>query len=71
MESVPYIIVSGLFQLIRVVLGLLVWAIIINAILSWLGGVDISPFIAILLIAYVFIRIIPRALESAVLPLLY
>ena len=104
MESVPYIIVSGLFQLIRVVLGLLVWAIIINAILSWLvafdvinlrnrfvanvahfldavtrpimrpiqriipplGGVDISPIIAILLIEYVFIRIILKAPRSAV-----
>ena len=109
MESVPYIVVAGLFQLIRVVLGLLVWAIIISAVLSWLvafnvinlrnqfvysvarvldavttpvlapfrrfipplGGVDISPIIAILLIEYVFIRIILRALESAVLPLLY
>ena len=109
MESVPYIVVAGLFQLIRVVLELLVWAIIISAILSWLvafdvinlrnrfvanvahfldavtrpvlrpiqriipplGGVDISPIIAILVIQYVFIRIILRALESAVLPLLY
>ena len=91
------------------VIGLLVLAIIISAVLSWLvafnvinlrnqfvysvarvldavttpvlapfrrfipplGGVDISPIIAILLIEYVFIRIILRALESAVLPLLY
>jgi YggT family protein len=36
-----------------------------------LGGVDISPIIAILLIEYVFIRIILRALETAILPLLY
>ena len=109
MESVPYIIVSGLFQLIRVVLGLLVWAIIINAILSWLvafdvinlrnrfvanvahfldavtrpilrpiqriipplGGVDISPIIAILVIQYVLIAIVLRSLETAILPLLY
>ena len=109
MESVPYIIVSGLFQLIRVVLGLLVWAIIISAILSWLvafdvinlrnrfvanvahfldavtrpvlrpiqriipplGGVDISPIIAILLIQYVLIAIVLRSLETAILPLLY
>ena len=109
MESVPYIVVSGLFQLIRVVLGLLVWAIIISAILSWLvafdvinlrnrfvanvahfldavtrpvlrpiqrfipplGGVDISPIIAILLIQYVLIAIVLRALETAILPLLY
>ena len=109
METVPYIVVSGLFQLIRVVLGLLVWAIIISAILSWLvafdvinlrnrfvasvarfldavtapilapiqrfmpplGGVDISPIIAILLIQYVLISIVLRAAENAVLPLLY
>ncbi|HEX6866116.1 MAG TPA: YggT family protein [Caulobacteraceae bacterium] len=109
MESVPYIVVAGLFQLIRVVLGLLVWAIIISAILSWLvafdvinlrnrfvanvahfldavtrpilrpiqriipplGGVDISPIIAILLIQYVLIAIVLRSLETAVLPLLY
>ena len=109
MESVPYIVVSGLFQLIRVVLGLLVWAIIISAILSWLvafdvinlrnrfvanvahfldavtrpvlrpiqrfipplGGVDISPIIAILLIQYVLIAIVLRSLETAILPLLY
>lgn len=109
MESVPYIVVSGLFQLIRVVLGLLVWAIIISAILSWLvafdvinlrnrfvasvahfldavtapilrpiqriipplGGVDISPIIAILVIQYVLISIVLRAAESAILPLLY
>ena len=108
MDSVPYIVVSGLFQLIRVVLGLLVWAIIINAILSWLvafdvinlrnqfvnsvarfldavtapvlrpiqrvmpslGGVDISPIIAILIIQYVLIGILLRAAESAILPLL-
>lgn len=108
MDSVPYIVVSGLFQLIRVVLGLLVWAIIINAILSWLvafdvinlrnqfvnsvarfldavtapvlrpiqrvmpslGGVDISPIIAILIIQYVLISILLRAAESAILPLL-
>lgn len=109
MESVPYIVVSGLFTLIRVVLGLLVWALIINAILSWLvafdvinlrnrfvaniahfldavtrpvlrpiqrfipplGGVDISPIIAILVIQYVLIGIVLRAIEAAVLPLLY
>ena len=109
MESVPYIVVAGLFQLIRVVLGLLVWAIIISAILSWLvafdvinlrnrfvanvahfldavtrpilrpiqriipplGGVDISPIIAILLIQYVLIAIVLRSLETAILPLLY
>jgi YggT family protein len=109
METVPYIVVSGLFQLIRVVLGLLVWAIIISAILSWLvafdvinlrnqfvagvarfldavtrpilrpiqriipplGGVDISPIIAILIIQYVLISILLRAAESAILPLLY
>ena len=109
METVPYIVVSGLFQLIRVVLGLLVWAIIISAILSWLvafdvinlrnrfvasvanfldavtapilrpiqrivpplGGVDISPIIAILLIQYVLISIVLRALENAILPMLY
>ena len=109
MESVPYIVVAGLFQLIRVVLGLLVWAIIINAILSWLvafdvinlrnrfvanvahfldavtrpilrpiqriipplGGVDISPIIAILVIQYVLIAIVLRSLETAILPLLY
>ena len=109
MESVPYIVVAGLFQLIRVVLELLVWAIIISAILSWLvafdvinlrnrfvanvahfldavtrpilrpiqriipplGGVDISPIIAILLIQYVLIAIVLRALETAILPLLY
>ena len=109
MESVPYIVVSGLFQLIRVVLGLLVWAIIISAILSWLvafdvinlrnrfvanvahfldavtrpvlrpiqriipplGGVDISPIIAILVIQYVLIAIVLRSLETAILPLLY
>ena len=41
MESVPYIVVAGLFQLIRVVLGLLVWAIIISAILSWLVAFDV------------------------------
>ena len=108
METVPYIVVSGLFQLIRVVLGLLVWAIIINAILSWLvafdvinlrnqfvagvarfldavtapvlrpiqrivpplGGVDISPIIAILVIQYVLVGIVLRAAESAILPLL-
>ena len=109
MESVPYIVVAGLFQLIRVVLGLLVWAIIISAILSWLvafdvinlrnrfvanvahfldavtrpvlrpiqriipplGGVDISPIIAILVIQYVLIAIVLRSLETAILPLLY
>jgi YggT family protein len=109
MESVAYIVVSGLFTLIRVVLGLLVWALIINAILSWLvafdvinlrnrfvanvahfldavtrpvlapiqriipplGGVDISPIIAILIIQYVLIGIVLRALEAAILPLLY
>ena len=41
MESVPYIVVAGLFQLIRVVLELLVWAIIISAILSWLVAFDV------------------------------
>ena len=109
MESVPYIVVAGLFQLIRVVLELLVWAIIISAILSWLvafdvinlrnrfvanvahfldavtrpvlrpiqriipplGGVDISPIIAILVIQYVLIAIVLRSLETAILPLLY
>ena len=109
LDSVPYIVVSGLFTLIRVVLGLLVWALIINAILSWLvafdvinlrnrfvaniayfleavtrpilrpiqrfipplGGVDISPIIAILVIQYVLIGIVLRAVEAAVLPLLY
>ena len=109
MESVPYIVVAGLFQLIRVVLELLVWAIIISAILSWLvafdvinlrnrfvanvahfldavtrpvlrpiqriipplGGVDISPIIAILVIQYVLIGIVLKALEAAILPALY
>lgn len=109
LDSVPYIVVSGLFTLIRVVLNLLVWALIINAILSWLvafdvinlrnrfvanvayfleavtrpvlapiqriiptlGGVDISPIIAILLIQYVIIGIVLRSLEAAVLPAIY
>ena len=91
------------------VIGLLVLAIIISAVLSWLvafnvinlrnqfvysvarvldavttpvlapfrrfipplGGVDISPIIAILLIQYVLIAIVLRALETAILPLLY
>ena len=91
------------------VIGLLVLAIIISAVLSWLvafnvinlrnqfvysvarvldavttpvlapfrrfipplGGVDISPIIAILIIQYVLISILLRAAESAVLPLLY
>ncbi len=109
MDSVPYIVVSGLFTLVRVVLGLLVWVLIINAILSWLvafdvinlrtrfvanvahfldavsrpilrpiqrfipplGGVDISPIIAILVIQYVLIGIVVRSLEAAILPQLY
>lgn len=109
MDSVPYIVVSGLFTLIRVVLGLVVWVLIINAILSWLvafdvinlrnrfvaniayfleavsrpvlrpiqrfipplGGVDISPIIAILVIQYVLIGIVLKSLEAAILPTLY
>jgi YggT family protein len=108
MDSVAYIVVSGLLQLIRVILDLLVWAIIINAILSWLvafdvvnlrnrfvasvahfldavtapvlapiqrvipslGGVDISPIIAILLIQYVIVGIVLRAVETPLLPML-
>ena len=41
MDSVPYIVVSGLFTLIRVVLNLVVWVLIINAILSWLVAFDV------------------------------
>jgi YggT family protein len=108
MDSLAYIVVSGLLQLIRVILDLLVWAIIINAILSWLvafdvvnlrnrfvasiahfldavtapvlapiqrvipslGGVDISPIIAILLIQYVIVGIVLRAVETTLLPML-
>ncbi len=109
MQSIPYTIVSGLFELINVLLTLVVWAIIINAILSWLvafdvinlrnrfvasmarfldavtapilapiqriipplGGVDISPIIALLLIEYVVRRILLNIAASAILPLTY
>ena len=108
MNSIAYIVVSGLLQLIHVVLNLVVWAIIINAVLSWLvafdvvnlrnrfvasvahfldavtgpilapiqrvipplGGVDISPIIAILLIQYVIDGILLRGIETTLLPLL-
>jgi len=109
MQSIPYTVVSGLFELINVLLTLVVWAIIINAILSWLvafdvinlrnrfvasvahfleavtrpilapiqriipplGGVDISPIIALLLIEYVIRRILLNVAASAILPLTY
>lgn len=108
MESFAYIAVDNLLRLISVLLQLVVWAIIINAILSWLvafdvvnlrnrfvasvaqfldavtapilypiqrvipslGGVDISPIIAILLIQFVIQGILIDGARATLLPML-
>jgi len=108
MESFAYIAVDNLLRLISVLLQLIVWAIIINAILSWLvafdvvnlrnrfvasvahfldavtapilypiqrvipslGGVDISPIIAILLIQFVIQGILIDGARATLLPML-
>jgi len=108
MESFAYIAADNLLRLISVLLQLVVWAIIVNAILSWLvafdvvnlrnrfvasiarfldavtapilypiqrvipslGGVDISPIIAILLIQYVIQGILINGARATLLPML-